>query len=107
LRTYLYIFGYNTPEQQSLNEEHGWDDEESAAVLINAASEAQAREWGRQVAEEFLHQLFRDDSVSWKAWCFADLIESDPEKVYSPEQLARISAVSYGEYPDWGKFPRG
>jgi hypothetical protein len=47
MKNFLYVFGYWTPEQRRQNELHGWDDEDSAALLVDAETEAQALEWGR------------------------------------------------------------
>lgn len=104
MKSFLYVFGYWTPEQRRQNEQHGWDDEDSAAVLIDAETGEQALEWGRSVAEEFIRRLYDDPAFSWKAGGFADSLDGSPS--LSPDALVGIPRVRSGEYPDWDHFPR-
>jgi hypothetical protein len=90
------MFGYNTPDQLRLNEQHGWDDENSATVIIEADSKEAALEWGREVAEAFVRALFDDQRMSWKAEGYADEIRPPSEA-----ELSRIPVIRLGEYPDW------
>jgi hypothetical protein len=55
---YLYIFGFNTPEQIEGFEKHGWDDEDSEAVFIVAVSEQEALMWGREISQEFVRRVY-------------------------------------------------
>jgi hypothetical protein len=105
MKRYVYFFGYCTPDQIRRNEQHGWDDEDSAALLIMADSEEQALEWGRAIAEAFVCRLFNDQNASWKAQNFADGVETDAAETYSKDALIRMTTVNYGEYPDWRLLP--
>ena len=98
---YLFVFGFETPQQRANNAKHGWDDEDSASVFILAESKEQALQWGREVAEGFVASLHKDERVSWKQENFAAWIEEDFEERYQPDQLDRIPVVPVGEYPKW------
>ena len=99
---FLYVFGYETPAQMEANAAHGWDDEDSAAVFIEAESAEEALEWGRQVSERFLSELHGDPSVSWDALGYAHWIEDDPSKRWSAEGLSQVPRVRRGEFPESG-----
>ncbi|HEV2600476.1 hypothetical protein [Sphingopyxis sp.] len=97
----LYCFGYETPAQFENNARHGWDDEDSAAVWIAAASEEAALDWGRSIAEEFVSFLFKCDGkegYSWAGENFASWIETDPNIL---AHALEFPAVSVGEMPDF------
>src|SRR5262245_53681368 len=99
MRKYLYIFGYETPEQHLANAENGWEDEDTQAVFIISESESEALEWGREIAERFVSWLYQDETVSWKAMNFAHWIEQEPEVRIPLEQLNRIPSVPVGQWP--------
>lgn len=77
------------------------DDEDSEAVFIVAADKEKALAWGREIAERFVSGLYQDQTISWKQQNFAAWIEEDWQKLYTSEQLAKISIVQEGEYPAW------
>lgn len=97
---FLYCFGYETPQQWVLNRQHGWDDEDSAAVIIHAESADAAYAWGREIAEASVRRLFERAAVadipSWKAANFADAVEDAVGDIDAP-------VVTVGEMPptDW------
>jgi hypothetical protein len=97
---YLYIFGFETPEQARLNRANGWDDEDSRAIFIEAASVEEALSWGRAISEEFLKELHRDRSVSWAMHDYAHWIEDDPAARFGPGALAGLPVVTVCQYPD-------
>ncbi len=101
---YLYIFGYETPRQRENNAAHEWDDEDSAAVFIEAETERQALEWGYSVSKEFVKALFDGGDAPWDASRFAAWVDSDYAQNYSPAQLATILTVRCGDYPDIDKM---
>ena len=102
---YFYVFGYNTPDQSRRNDQFGWDDEDSAAVIIEAESEDSAREWGQQIAEEYVKRLFGDQNVSWRKQGFADRVERIDSAAAA--QVSGVPFVERGHYPDWEDFVRG
>lgn len=69
---FVFFFGYESPEQTAANAAHGWDDESSQYVAIEAPNEAAALAWGREVAERFVQEL---GAGSWKAGGFAHWVE--------------------------------
>lgn len=98
---YLYIFGFETSAQTRLNTAHGWDDEDSQAVFIEAASPDEALSWGRTISEAFLKLLHDDTSVSWAQRNYAHWIDDHPATRFGAAALARIPTVAVGQYPDW------
>jgi hypothetical protein len=104
LKSYVFTFGYETPGQHKSNSRHGWDDEDSIAFFIDAGSEEEAISWGREVAQRFVRELFcrqgETEGYDWVSAGFANWIEEHPEAVYTPEQLAAMTHVRVGEYPE-------
>jgi hypothetical protein len=98
---FLFVFGYETPGQLRANDAAGTDDEDSAAVFIEADGPEAAEQWGHQIAEAFFAWLHRDPNASWRALQYANWIERDPSAAYDPESLVAIPTVSCGQYPDW------
>ena len=96
---FLYVFGFETPQQAKANSSHGWDDEDSEAVFIEAESATAALEWGRQISEQFIRDLFRNDDASWWRSSFAHWIAESPEEQFTPEALSTLPHVRYGEHP--------
>ena len=96
---YLYVFGFNTPEQIQANEEHGWDDEDSEAIFISAESEPAALAWGQQVAKKYVANLYGDRVPTWEPDNYANGIESNPEVIFSPDSLRHIQIIQVGEHP--------
>jgi hypothetical protein len=92
--TFHYGFGFESPRQARNNAAHGWDDEDSQAVLIDADDEASALAWGHEISERFIKILFRDDRVSWQNR-FSSWIE--PPNQPWPEQ----QRVAVGVFPDF------
>ena len=97
----LFVFGYETPKQMAANEANGWDDEDSAALFIDADDVRTAEQWGQAVAQAFFAWLHGDSNASWRDRRYASWIEPDPWSSYDAAQLAAIPKVSCGEYPDW------
>src|SRR4051812_43636174 len=69
---FVFRFGYESPQQAAANAAHGWDDESSQYVLIDAPDEAAALRWGREIAERFVREL---GVGSWKVRNFAHWAE--------------------------------
>ncbi|HET6371798.1 MAG TPA: hypothetical protein VFG76_00685 [Candidatus Polarisedimenticolia bacterium] len=91
---FSYGFGFETPSQRRRNAAHGWDEEDSAAVLIEAATADEARAWGRRIAEAFLKWLYADSAVSWADGRYADWVDEPAETERS------LQTVSVGTLPD-------
>lgn len=95
----LVVFGYETPLQLKNNKEHGWDDEESVAIFVMAGSKEQAEEWGREIAERFLKDLFKDQAISWKKSDYACWVVDDPASRFDEDGLKKVPLVEVGDYP--------
>lgn len=103
-KQHLYIFGYCTPNQWLLNEDRGWNDENSCAFFIIANSQKEALQWGREVAEILVGRLFDLDPrfserPSWKEANFANWIEDEPLSRFSKSALTTIPIIQMGEMP--------
>jgi hypothetical protein len=98
--TFIYGFGFETPSQRARNEANGWDDEDSAALVIDADSSQEALEWGRTVAEAFFKWLCDDPAVSWLAGQYADYLETETQSRWTSEQRRSLVTVAVGQMPD-------
>jgi hypothetical protein len=94
---FLFRFGYESPSQMDANAAHGWDDESSQWLMIDAASEDDALKWGCEVAERFISQTC---GVSWKASGFAHCVELLTEG----KEATTAQRVTVGQYPDFSKW---
>jgi len=103
---YLYRFGYETPEQAASNAANGLDDEDSEAVFIDAESSQQALEWGREISEHFIRQLYENSEISWLRRNFAHWIEEHPETKFTADVLGSLLRVRYGQHPDFFQLRR-
>jgi hypothetical protein len=95
---YLYQFGFESPRQFRNNDAHGWDDEDSQGVLIEADNEASALAWGQEISERFIQLLFKDKSVSWRRLGYASWIEP-PGELWEDQQR-----VIVGTLPDFTRW---
>ena len=102
--TFLFMFGFESPTEHIWNERHGTDDEFSWAIWISAESSDAALAWGRQIAEEFVRQLFERAGVaprSWRADVFAHWISDDVSVLERAHAEASIPTVAAGQMPDF------
>lgn len=108
---YLFRFGFCTPEQWESNEAHGWEDEESAAVLVTAENQAQAMAWGTEVAECAVAWLFQSAGhqghPSWRQSGFSHWIEEDQNVARDILEVGNTPTVRPGELPDFETWFRG
>ena len=100
MASFLYILGFESPRQLRNNDSHGWDDEDSQRVLIDAPDEAAALAWGREISERFLKLLFEDDRVSWRERDYGGWIEPRDESGLIWQRVA------VGVFPDFGPWLR-
>lgn len=97
----LFLFGYESPTEKQSNSEHGTDFESSTGVWITSASEQEAVDWGRAIAERFVAWLFEREgkpSYSWIDGQFANWVESDLAVLSSANDLP---IVPVGGMPDF------
>jgi hypothetical protein len=69
---FVFQFGYETPQQAGANDAHGWDDESSQWVVIDAPDEAAALARGCEIAERFVRGL---GGGSWRDGNFAHWVK--------------------------------
>jgi len=65
--TFPYGFGFEQKDEMDYNRRAGSDFELLTGVFIEAASEAEALKWGREISEAFVRRAHGDPSVSWRA----------------------------------------
>jgi hypothetical protein len=99
MQRYLYIFAYQTPAQAAFSDP-GEAEEFSAAVFVEAKNPQEALDWGREISEKFVADLFGPGAASWRSKGFDHWVESQPEKEYPPHVLAGVPVVQVGTYPD-------
>jgi hypothetical protein len=98
MREYLFIFGFESPDERAANEANGTDFESSAAVRILAEDEQQALAWGQEIADQFVRGLFLPQEVSWKNERFSGWIEGTPDEGLQ-HVWEDIPLVKVGEHP--------
>lgn len=80
---YLFCFGYETPDQYENNRFHGWDDEDSQAIWIEANSRDEAMAVGLRLARAFVENQYTDRNLpmpfEWNDKMYACWIEDDPK----------------------------
>jgi len=79
-------------------------EESSQALFIEADSPAQALQWGREISEKYVRQLFGDQALDWKSMNFAHWVESEPLAEYPEAILEKLPQVSYGNFPRFQDF---
>jgi hypothetical protein len=84
---FLFVFGYESPEDWRTNQKFGTDAESSSAVWVSPLSEDAALSAGRSYAERWVHGLFREDGIEdYPGRCASDYahwIEHEPLKRFS------------------------
>jgi hypothetical protein len=79
---FLFVFGYESPEEGKTNSTEGTDFESSNAVWITASDEHTALVAGRMYADQWISDLFQNKGIdlhpSWAASGFAHWIEHQP-----------------------------
>lgn len=99
MNDFLYMFGFETPDERESNDKHGTDFETCRWFRIFAQSEDEALGWGHKLAAWFLGEVYGPEFGDWTPDQFAAWIEASPW----PEVAAEISAlpvVAVGEYPN-------
>lgn len=109
---YLFVFGYCTPTQLRNNQQHGWDDEDSYAFFVDASSEADALNWGREIADQYVRCLFErsdwnGEKPAWLQEGYASWIEHEPLKRFSGISLDLLPVIKHSEMPDFDQWRGG
>ena len=100
---FLYIFGYESPRQRRNNSAHGWDDEDSHGVVIDALDADAALAWGDRIAQRYVALLHNAPEVEWTVEGYASFIEKDWNKC----PLMDCPHVKLGEYPGFTPWLEG
>ncbi len=98
---FLYIFGYETPDEFAVNDIQQTDFESAGFFRILADSEEEALRWGDQMAEWYVRNLFDTKRpTSWKELGYSSWIEHSPDE--GLRQAARVlRPVLAGHFPDF------
>jgi hypothetical protein len=102
---YVYIFGFETPDEARYNDRTGQDFQSSDSVVIEANDEAAALAWGNHVAERFLELLYRDSGMSWRDRGYVGWIEdhSKPSSHCWANEL-RVRVHELPDFTPWLRF---
>jgi len=98
---YLYVFGYQTPEDSVASEGSRSEQESFGFFRIVADSEEEALGWGHHLSIWYTAQLFGNDGGEphWDAHWFASWIEHAPDEQLR-EAACAVGPVAVHEYPD-------
>jgi hypothetical protein len=101
---FLYLFGFESPDERRANESVGTDFESCGVLRIRADGELAAKTWGAAVAAWYVATLFEaaepPGQVGWTDSNFATWIETDPNDVLR-SVVARLPVIAVGERPDF------
>jgi hypothetical protein len=93
---FLFMFGYESPDEWQTNARCGTDFESSEAVWIEAPDEQCAIAAGCAYAERFVGDLFRQTRISdfpgWLCANYARWIKHEPSSEWTTTQIPRIVA---------------
>lgn len=103
MKKFLFSFGFETPDEERVNNETGSDYESSCSLYIVAENEKQAISWGKEVSENLLHFLYakKNREYSWEKHNFSFGIEKEPEKNHPPLYLKALKVIHFGKYEDF------
>ncbi len=94
---FLFVFGYESPEEWRTNREHGTDFESSSAVWIAAPDVGSAMRIGQAHAERWVNELFKTHVdiafPGWSASGYAHWIEHEPLKRFSGIALDMLDRI--------------
>lgn len=97
---FLYMFGYEGPEEAEVNAATGSDYEVCRAVFIQAEDAAAAVAWGQQVSQRYVSWLFEREGRPRYEWIeanFANWLER--EGTNSWDVFKDAPRIDVGEYP--------
>jgi hypothetical protein len=97
MNRFLFVFGYESPEERHSNEKHGTDFESSNAVWVRAASEEEAMLKGREFANEFVAKRYREERArgasQWSEQKFACWISKNPAVEFEGADLESLDEI--------------
>lgn len=90
MERYLYVFGFESPEERESNRTEGTDYESSRVVFILAESRQAALTRGQRFARAFVNGLFAGDCESWARENFANWIDDSPDPTWDLSGVPEI-----------------
>lgn len=97
MESFLFCFGYESPEQWLSNEKYQDDAESSNAVWVEASSESEASKAGLSFAQAWTAGLFRTAGIAgFPGWCesnYSYWIERDPLARWSGSELDSLPRI--------------
>ena len=94
---FLFVFGYESPDEWRNNQALGTDFESSDAVWVESESEEAALKAGRDYAQRRVAELFSSDPLpDWLGWSqsgYACWIEQEPSQKWAALRLKSIPCV--------------
>jgi hypothetical protein len=99
-KKYLYIFGYQTPQQVALAATDQHSEESSEALFIEAESPEQALAWGREISDNFVRRLFHDQPIDWKSMNYVHWVECE-QMEFPATILDQLQVVAFGHFPNF------
>lgn len=103
---YLFVFGYQTPDEALASAESDIDQESLGYFRILAATEDEARRWGIELSRWYTDALFgHDGERHWNPDWFASWIEYAPTDELR-ESAERMPVLKIGELPSFELIAR-
>ena len=95
---FLFVFGFESPQEWETNAKQGTDFESSKAIWVVASSKGKALDAGRPFAEGWVERLYQSAGVftykGWSASDFAYWIEEKPLEKYSELALETFDEIA-------------
>ena len=109
MNRYLFIFGFETPEQFQYNSEAGTDDEDSIAFFLDAPDESAAADRGRLIAHEFVRRMFTAVGMDspWSPKTYSNWIEHRPLDRFSGMALETLDVLGPNDTPNYDSWLGG
>lgn len=99
MNDFLYMFGFETPDERESNDKHGTDFETCRWFRIFAQSEDEALGWGHKLAAWFLGEVYGPEFGDWTPDQFAAWIEHEPDPEMTID-FTTLPLVTTRDYPD-------
>ncbi|MDH3348918.1 MAG: hypothetical protein OEM02_12575 [Desulfobulbaceae bacterium] len=98
---FLYVFGYESPEERASNRDYEGDFESTGFFWIIANSEDEALSWGQELSKWYTRLLFgENEEQQWQVNWFASWIENSPDKELE-KAAKQLRPITVGEFPDF------
>ncbi len=103
---YVYVFGYEPPNERRMNDATSWDSESSGYFRIEATSVEEALRWGNELANAYVAHLYGDvEKGRWSRGQYASWLEDDTSDL-THQAAVLTPLLSVGDYPELEKVRR-